>query len=381
MAFAGHCFTLGGQFGEAGPKSEGLNVQGDPMKLVVMIPAYNEEKTIGDVVSRVPRQMAGFTSVDVLVINDRSTDRTAELARQAGATVVSLVRRNGLGVVFRTGIQRAIRRGASVIVNIDGDGQFAPEDIETLIDPIRAGNADFVTCTRFADPDNLPDMPRVKYMGNQMVVWLINRICGSHARFTDVSCGFRAFSREAAYRLTLFGNFTYTQEVFIDLFRKGMRIHEVPLKVRGQREHGKSRVASNVLTYGIHSLMIMLRTVRDVKPLKFFGAIGSILLLLGTGCGSFLFAWWLSTGRTSPFTSLVAVSGVLVTLAFLLLVLGLLADMIGRHRQISEELLYLARKRAYAGSLKKVDSKVVTETDDASAAADADEVVVVAELE
>ena len=337
------------------------------MKLVVMIPAFNEAATIGDVVRRVPRQIRGCTSVEVLVVNDRSTDDTAELARKAGATVVSLVRRNGLGLVFRTGMEQAIRMGAGIIVNIDGDGQFAPEDIPELIDPIRRGDADFVTCTRFADPAHRPRMPRIKYWGNQMVVSLINRICGRNASFTDVSCGFRAFSREAAYRLTLFGNFTYTQEVFIDLFRKGMRIQEVPLKVRGQREHGKSRVASNVLHYGVHSLMIMLRTVRDVKPLKFFGAISTILFVLGGGCALFLVGWWLMTGRTSPFTSLVAVSGVLVTLSFMLLVLALLADMIGRHRQISEELLYLARRRAYAKSLMTMTSPVAAEAPAANA--------------
>lgn len=323
------------------------------MKLVVMMPALNEEATIGDVIRRIPRRIPGFQQVEVVVVNDDSTDRTAEVAREAGAMVITRKGRKGLGLVFRTGMEQAIRLGASVVVNIDADGQFRPEDIEALIAPIQAGRADFVTCTRFADPAFRPHMPRVKYWGNRVVAGMINRVCGSGARFTDVSCGFRAFNREAAYRLTLFGNFTYTQEVFIDLFRKGLRIEEVPLRVRGQREHGPSRIAANVLKYGMHSLLIILRTMRDTKPLKFFGGIAAGLLAMSLAGGLWLVGWYIATGRTSPFTSLVGITGVLLVLAFLLLVFGLLADMIGRHRQIDEELLYLARRRVYARDTKR----------------------------
>jgi hypothetical protein len=214
------------------------------------------------------------------------------------------------------------------------------------VQPLLEDRADFVTCSRFADPALRPHMPSVKYYGNRIVTSIINWVCGG-TRFTDVSCGFRAFNREAAYRLTLFGRFTYTQETFIDLFGKGMRIVEVPLKVRGVREHGKSRVASSIVRYATSSLPIILRAMRDIQPLKFFGGIAAILGLLGLLCGSFMVGWYLWHKHTSPFTSLIPVSGAIMTLAFLLGVLALLADMVGRHRRITEELLYLARKRAY----------------------------------
>jgi glycosyltransferase involved in cell wall biosynthesis len=317
------------------------------MKLIVIIPALNEEKTIAQVVGGIPRQIPGIDDVEVIVINDGSTDRTGPEAVAAGALVITLPGGGGLGQVFRTGIERAMQRGADIVVNVDGDGQFDPGDIPRLVAPIVDDQADFVTCTRFKDPALWPQMPKVKFWGNRAVTGLINWVCGG-TRFTDVSCGFRAFSREATCRMTLFGRFTYTQECFIDLVAKGLRIMEVPLKVRGVREHGKSRMASSVIKYATNSLPIILRAMRDIQPLKFFGGIAMVLGFLGL-MGLAFVTWWYLThnNRTHPFTSLIPISGVLVTLAVLVGALALLADMMGRHRRISEELLYLARRRVY----------------------------------
>jgi len=329
------------------------------MKLVVTIPALNEERTIAQVVRGVPRDIPGIDEVEVIVVNDGSSDSTAIEAAEAGASVVNLPGGGGLGMVFRAGFEQAMRRGADIIVNIDGDGQFNPADIARLVVPLLENRADFVTCSRFADPALRPQMPVVKYYGNQIVTWIINWVCGG-TRFTDVSCGFRAFNREAAYRLTLFGRFTYTQETFIDLFGKGVRIIEVPLKVRGVREHGKSRVARSIFRYASSSFPIILRAMRDIQPLKFFGGIALLLGILGAMTGGFVAGWYLWHRRTTPFTSLISISGALVTLSFLLGVLALLADMMGRHRRISEELLYLARRRMYT-ERRRPRMMVVTE--------------------
>ena len=326
------------------------------MKLVVTIPALNEEKTIYQVVAGVPRDIPGIAETEVIVVNDGSTDHTAAEALRAGAIVVTLPGKGGLGHVFRTAIERAMRRGADIIVNIDGDGQFNPADIRTLVQPLLADKADFVTCTRFADPALRPKMPIVKYYGNKVVTRLINWICGG-TRFTDVSCGFRAFNREAAYRLTLFGRYTYTQECFIDLFSKGLRMAEVPLKVRGVREFGKSRIASSILKYATNSFPIILRAMRDIRPLTFFGGISAVFGIIGVLLAGFVSGWYIyntqwvngvKIHKTTPFTSLIPISGVFITLGFLLFVLALLADMMGRHRRITEELLYLARRRMYS---------------------------------
>jgi len=317
------------------------------------------------VVTGVPRNIPGIDEVEVIVLNDASEDRTGEIAARAGALVLNIIGRPGLGYIFRTGIERAMRRGADIIVNIDADMQFNPDDIRKVVVPLLQDRADFVTCTRFKDPALRPIMPPVKYWGNKVVTRIINWICGG-TKFTDVSCGFRAFSREAAYRMTLFGRFTYTQECFIDLFSKGMRIEEVPLKVRGVREHGKSRIASSIMKYATNSLPIIIRAMRDIQPLKFFGGISALLLIMGVITGGFVSVWYAigdrekvgvtasgkaiydTVHKTAPFTSLITVSGLFFTLAFLLFALALLADMMGRHRRINEELLYLARRRIYS---------------------------------
>lgn len=341
---------------------------GEGMKLVVTIPAQNEEATIAQVVAGVPRSIRGISDIEVIVVNDSSTDRTAQEAHRAGALVVTLHNRPGLGKVFQTGLERAMRRGADIICNIDGDGQFNAADIAKLVEPIIEDEADFVTCSRFADPALRPTMPTVKFWGNRVVTRIINVVCGG-TDFTDVSCGFRAFNREAAYRMTLFGRYTYTQETFIDLFSKGMRISEVALRVRGVREHGTSRVASSIFKYATNSLPIILRAMRDIQPLKFFGGIAALLFIPSLCMMAFVASWYLMKGKTTPYTSLIMISGVTITLSFLLGVLALLADMLGRHRKISEELLYLARRKIYAGKRAALPRPVMTSVEPEQAVA------------
>jgi len=318
-------------------------------KLVVILPALNEEKTVADVIRRIPRQIPGIGQVQVVVVDDGSTDATATLAREAGAHVVSHPSRRGVGAAFATGIETALRMGADYIVNMDADGQFNPADIPALLQPLLDGRADFATCTRFARKDLEPEMPWVKKWGNRLMCRIINWIIWG-GRFTDVSCGFRAYSRETALRLNLFGTFTYTQETFIDLAAKGIRMVEVPLKVRGVREHGKSRVASNLWRYGTNALLIILRSMRDIRPLKFFGLISLILLVLGVVSGGFVFCWWLATGATSPFRSVLVGCATFLILGFLVGILALLADMLGRMRKNQEQLLMLLKRRELAQS-------------------------------
>lgn len=319
------------------------------MKLVVTIPAQNEERTIGRVVAGIPRCLPGVRELEVLVLDDESIDRTAQIAEEAGAIVVPVHGRPGLGKVFQAGVDAAMRRGADLLVNIDGDGQFDPADIALLVAPLLNDEADFVTCSRFKNAAYHPSMPRIKYWGNWAVVKIVNSIC-SGSRFTDVSCGFRAFNREALYRMTLFGKYTYTQECFIDLFAKGLRIVEVPLRVRGVREHGESRVAGSIWKYATNTGPIIVRAMRDIRPLKFFGLIGFVLFVLALVAITPVVANYIAIKKTHPFQSLITVSGVLVTLAFVMGVLALLADMMARHRRITEELLYLARRRIFGGT-------------------------------
>jgi len=317
------------------------------MKLVVLIPAFNEEESIADVIKQIPKRIPGVESVKILVVNDGSTDSTAEVSRKAGAAVVSHRSNKGVGAAFTTGVDAALERGADIIVNVDADGQFNPRDIPALVKPILDNRADMVTCSRFLDKNLEPDMPWVKKFGNGFFTRLVNFCTGQ--RFTDTQCGFRAYSREAALRLTLFGQFTYTQESFLDLVNKGLRVVEVPLRVRGERAYGKSKVVSNVFSYGLRALTIIVRSARDYQPLKFFGSAALFLISVGTIIGLALFIRLLLIHQVSPYMYAVYLALVFVIVGFLLLVLALIADMSDRQRRLNEEILYRLKKKQLEG--------------------------------
>jgi glycosyltransferase involved in cell wall biosynthesis len=314
------------------------------MKLVVMTAAYNEEKNIADVVKKIPRNIKDIDYVEIALVDDGSTDDTTTVAIKAGAdSIITHKKNNGLGVAFRSGMAFALKNNADVIVNIDGDGQFNPKDITVLVEPILRGEADFVTASRFLDRSHKPRIPWIKLLGNKLFTRLTNYITGQELK--DTQCGFRAYSREAAMRLDTFGDFTYTQEVFIDLLNKGMRVKEIPIQIR-ERE-GKSRVVTHWYSYGFKALAIIIRTFRDYKPLKFFGFISLATLIPGIGIGIFLIYHYITTGQTSPYASMLYLVVIFVVMSIIFLVLALVADMIGRLRKILEELLYLSKRREY----------------------------------
>ncbi|MBN2067038.1 MAG: glycosyltransferase family 2 protein [Candidatus Diapherotrites archaeon] len=316
-------------------------------KLVVLIPAFNEQDTIAQVIKKIPRKVTGIAKVQVLVLDDGSTDATVKRAKAAGADkIVSHNTNKGLGIAFKTGLNSALEMGADITVNIDADGQFNPLDIPMLIDPILKNRADVVTCSRFKLKSLEPRMPFIKKFGNRLFTKIINLFTGS--KFTDTQCGFRAYSREAALRANLFARFTYTQEVLIDLMQKGMRIEEVACRVKGQRE-GQSKVVKHWYGYGIRAAIIVLRTLRDYRPLQFFGSIGLFLFLLGGISAFILWARLLLIHKISPYTWVVYADVVLIVLGFLMMVLALIADMLDRQRKIQEETLYRLRKREAEG--------------------------------
>lgn len=311
-------------------------------RLLVMMPALNEEASIAAVLQRVPRDIPGIGSVDVLVIDDGSTDRTVELSRANGASVISHGRNLGVGTALQTGLAEAIHRGVDLLVNIDSDGQFAPEDIAKIVVPVLEGRADFVTASRFADPALVPEMPWVKKFGNWGMARIISRLIGQD--FADVSCGFRCYGREAILHLVLLGKFTYTQESFLVLSQKGLRMAEMPMKVRGVREHGKSRVASNLFNYAWRTLGIIFGFIRDYSPGVLFNNAAGLFLALSFGLGGFFLWHRLASGQFSPHIWAGFTSAFLFGLATLTFGMGQIAGMVARLRSVQERQLYLVRR-------------------------------------
>ena len=307
-------------------------------KVVVIIPAFNEQDSIGSVIENIPRDCA--TTVEVLVIDDGSTDNTVKIANDCRADkIISHKYNKGLGKAFKKGIEEALELEGDIIVNIDADGQFNPADIPKLILPIINKDAEMTTCTRFAVKNSVPKMPLIKNIGNRIFTKLVSILTGQN--FTDTQCGFRAYSREAALRLNLSGKFTYTQEVLLDLSKKNLAIIEVPCKVRGQREFGKSKMVSNPIYYAINSLLIITRVIRDQYPFRFFGFFGFVFSSIGTFFGILLLAHY----KPYPFQNITPnLSLINLIIGFLLLMLALLADMNSKNKDVNEEILYLIKK-------------------------------------
>jgi len=311
-------------------------------RLLVVLPALNEAATLQSVIGRIPRDIPGIDSVEVLVVDDGSSDDTARLARAAGASVISHGKNRGVGAAMQTGLDEAVRRQVSFAVNIDSDGQFAPEDIVKLLEPLVAGETDFATASRFKDPKLVPIMPAVKRFGNWGMARVVSSIVGQ--RFDDVSCGFRAYTREALLQLVLSGAFTYTQEMLLVLGQKGLRMLEVPMVVRGVREHGKSRVASNLFRYGYRTSVIIFSCVRDFSPGSFFNASSLGLVLLALGFFTFFVVHRIVAGMFTPHIWAGFTSAFLFGLAFMTFSLGQVAAMVARIRRIQDRELYLLRK-------------------------------------
>ena len=311
------------------------------LRLLVAIPCLNEAATIATVVARIPRTIPGLHRVDVVVVNDGSSDATAAEARRAGASVIDHGRNRGVGIAFQSALNHAVEHRYDLLVNIDGDGQFRPEDIPALVEPILSGTAEMATASRFKDPALVPDMPRVKLVGNHMMSWLIGSLV--RTRYHDVSCGFRCYSREAMLRLNLHGAFTYTQESFLDFAVKGVSIVEVPLRVQYFADR-KSRVAGSISKYAVNAAKIIFRSYRDYYPLRFFSALSLLTGVPGLALGALFAVHFLRTGRFTGYLFAGFGAGFLLLLATLFLLIGIVADMLDRVRANQDRILYHLKK-------------------------------------
>lgn len=314
------------------------------MRLIVNIPAYNEEKTISEVIKKVPRHIDGFSEVKIQVVDDGSHDKTIEVSKEAGADiVVSHVRNQGVGAAFRTAVESALEHKADVFVNIDADGQFPASDIPKFTELILAGKADMVVASRFGIK-SAKNMPWIKNFLNRLAASIIGKFL--RYKIDDLTCGFRALSRETMLRLNLAYRFTYTQETIIDAISKNLIVKWIPVEV-SYFEDRESKVVRSVSRFIFQSFMIILRTVRDARPLVFFGVPGVVLVAMAFSIGIAFSIYYFSHFKVSPFRTWLALAGVLLLVGIQLFVFALIADMIKTNRKLTEDQMYFLKKEKH----------------------------------
>lgn len=321
------------------------------MKLAVVSICKNEAKTIEDLISRIPKKIKGVDSIEVIVVNDGSTDDTAKLAEAAGATVYGDNHSKGLALRFREVVNIVLQRGFDAMVNIDGDLQFNPEDIPKFVLPIVSDKADFVAADRFTDSKTgksckPANMSAVKYYGNKIGAWTVGKL--SDEKFRDVTCGFRGYNQKALYALNINGTHTYTQESFQILAARKMRIQSVPIEVKYFKNR-QSRVVTSVPKYLAISMLNILRAFRDFAPLRFFVMLGSIPFVVGLLCEIFLGIFWLQNGSFTPYKFVGFTGLYLITLGIFFWSLGLTSDMqvriLNNQEKTYEELRRLSHRK------------------------------------
>ncbi len=308
-------------------------------KCIIQIPCFNEEATLPVTLAELPRQLPGFDVVEWLIINDGSTDRTIEVAREHGVHhVVDLVHNHGLAKAFMAGIEACLKLGADVIVNTDADNQYHAGDIAKLTAPVLDGSADMVVGAR--PIDDIEHFSPLKKALQKMGSWVVRAASGTEV--TDAPSGFRAISRRAAMKLNVFDNYTYTLDTIIQARQKNIRVASVPVRVNGDLR--PSRLVKSVSSYVKRSVLTIARVFMTYRPLRFFVALGLVPFSLGFLLGvRWLVLLFMGTDRAHV-PSLV-LAAILLLSGFILFVFGLLADLLSVNRRLLEDIQHKLRQQ------------------------------------
>lgn len=319
------------------------------MKLIIQMPCYNEEETLTVALDALPKHIDGIDEIEYLIINDGSKDNTAQVARNWGVHYIVNFRRNkGLAQGFLAGLDAAIRNGADIIVNTDADNQYNADDIAKLVQPILEGRTDIVIGARPIDATEhfSPLKKKLQHIGS----WAVRK--ASNTDIPDAPSGFRAYSREAAMRLNVVNEYTYTLETIVQAGRNKIAMDSVP--VRTNEDLRPSRLFHSMFGYVKKSMVTILRAFMMYKPLKFFTILGGIVFALGALIGV-RFLVYLFMGHGSGHVQSLILCSTLLVIGFQTLVIGLLGDLISANRKILEDVQFRVKKLEYGELAEQVE--------------------------
>lgn len=304
-------------------------------KLIIQIPCYNEEKSLPVTLKELPRKMPGISKIEWLIIDDGSSDRTVEVARELGVDhVVRLIRHQGLAKGFIAGIQACVELGADIIVNTDADNQYNAADIPKLVQPILDGKAEIVVGAR--PISQIKHFSPMKKLFQRWGSWMVRKV--SHTEIEDAPSGFRAISREAAMRMHVFSEYTYTIETIIQAGQRGLAIMSVPIRTNDFLR--KSRLIHSIPAYLARSGNTITRIFMTYQPLSFFMIPGTISFIAGSLLGLRFLYFYLFTGTSAGHVQSLILASILLILGGLLMIFGLVADLVSVNRKLLENVEY-----------------------------------------
>ena len=317
------------------------------MKLIIQIPCFNEEATLPATLADLPKKIPGIDEIDILIINDGSTDGTLKIARQHGVDhIIEFSKNQGLAFAFQTGLDACLKLGADLIVNTDADNQYCGADIPKLVEPILEGKADLVVGTR--DIGAIDHFTSTKKWLQRIGSWVVRRASGSLIR--DTTSGFRAFNREAALRMIVHSKFSYTLETLVHDGAGPLSVEQVPVRVNEKLR--ESRLAGSTWVYLKKSTATLLRIYSMINPLRVFLLIGGTVFGVGFLLGVRYLYYYIVATASGHIQSLI-LAAILMLVGFQTMVIGLVADLIGANRRLSEDILYRLRRIELGGIQKK----------------------------
>ncbi|MGD2034060.1 MAG: glycosyltransferase family 2 protein [Bacteroidales bacterium] len=319
------------------------------MKLIIQIPCYNEEKTLEIVLRSLPRKVEGFKKVEWLIINDGSTDNTVEVAKKNGVDhIISFKENRGLAKGFMAGLDACIRHNADVIVNTDADNQYNAEDIPLLVKPILENKADMVVGARSIS--QIGHFSKRKKLLQKLGSWTVK--IASRSTIPDAPSGFRALSKEAALKLNVFNEYTYTLETIIQAGRTGIALTSVP--IRTNEDLRPSRLVKSIGRYVRLSFITILRIFTIYKPFRTFFSIGIFFFLIGFGLGIRWLYLFLVTGTERTHVPSLILASICIILGFLIAMLAIIGDLLAVNRRLIEDVQYRVRRQEAEAMKSKI---------------------------